>query len=109
MSLELGPMPLREAAQFLPSYASSDMVSAYSVFGGVPRYLELCDPQAALRENIVQLVMSKPGQLFDEPETLLKSELREPKRYASIISAIAGGATKLSEILGQVELGTQAR
>ena len=104
MSLELGPMPLREAAQFLPSYAPSEMISAYAVFGGVPQYLELCDPRAPLRENIVQLVMSKPGQLFDEPETLLKSELREPKRYASIISAIAGGATKLSEILGRVGL-----
>ena len=42
MSLELGPMPLREAAQFLPSYAPSEMISAYTVFGGVPKYLELC-------------------------------------------------------------------
>ena len=91
MSLELGPMPLREAAQFLPSYAPSEMISAYAVFGGVPKYLELCDPRAPLRENIVRLVMSKPGQLFDEPETLLKSELREPKRYASIISRDCGG------------------
>jgi AAA+ ATPase superfamily predicted ATPase len=102
MSMELGQMTLREASQFLPAYSSVDKITAYSVLGGVPYYLQLCDQQQSLRENIVRIVMSKSGQLFDEPEFLLQSELREPKRYASVIAAVANGAKKLSEIIGRV-------
>jgi hypothetical protein len=109
MALELQPMSLREAADFLPGYSPADVIAAYGVFGGIPRYLELCDPKRRLRDNVVDLVLSKSGQLFDEPEFLLRSELREPKRYANVISAIAGGATKSSEILGRMGLNDSSQ
>ena len=40
----------------------------------------------------------RSAYLFEEPENLLKQELREPALYNSIIMAIAGGASKMSEI-----------
>ena len=42
--------------------------------------------------------------LFEEPENLLKQELREPAIYNSIISAIAGGASHANEISTKVGL-----
>ena len=36
--------------------------------------------------------------LFEEPENLLKQELREPAIYNSVITAIADGATRLNQI-----------
>jgi len=44
--------------------------------------------------------------LYEEPENLLKQELREPAMYNSIISVIAGGASKLNEISTKVGLET---
>ena len=40
--------------------------------------------------------------LFEEPENLLKQEVREPALYNAIITAIATGASRMSEISGKV-------
>lgn len=42
--------------------------------------------------------------LFEEPENLLKQELREPSVYNSVITAIAGGASRSNEISTKVGL-----
>jgi uncharacterized protein len=101
-SLSLEPMSLREAVQFLPNYSVTDQIAAYATFGGIPHYLQMCDPDASLRENIDRLLLSKTGALFEEPEFLLQSELKEPRRYASIVAAIARGGTKLGQIVNRV-------
>jgi uncharacterized protein len=101
-SLSLGPMSLREAVQFLPNYSVTDQIAAYATFGGIPHYLQMCDPDASLRENIDRLLLSKTGALFEEPEFMLQSELKEPRRYASIVAAIARGGTKLGEVVNRV-------
>ena len=40
--------------------------------------------------------------LFEEPGNLLKQALREPALYNSIISSIAGGASRANEIATKV-------
>lgn len=50
-------------------------------------------------------VFDRSGYLFEEPENLLKQELREPGVYNSIITAIAEGASKLNEI--STKIGTE--
>jgi len=101
-SLSLEPMSLREAVQFLPNYSVTDQIAAYAIFGGIPHYLQMCDPDASLRENIDRLLLSKTGALFEEPEFLLQLQLKEPRRYASIVAAIARGGTKLGEVVNRV-------
>jgi uncharacterized protein len=102
MALQVEAMPLKEAALFLPHYSAIDKITAYAIFGGVPHYLQACNPEMSLRDNVIRLLMSSSGLLYDEPEFLLQSELRETKRYSSIVSAIATGANKLSEVVGRV-------
>ena len=80
-SLSLKPMSLREAAEFLPNYSAADQIAAYATFGGIPYYLQMCEPHAPLRENIDRLLLSKTGSLFEETEFLLQSELKEPRRF----------------------------
>jgi AAA+ ATPase superfamily predicted ATPase len=46
--------------------------------------------------------LSKTGALFEEPEFLLQSELKEPRRYAAIVAAIARGGTKLGQVVNRV-------
>ena len=44
--------------------------------------------------------------LFEEPANLLKQELREPALYNSIITAIAGGASRCNEIATKIGVET---
>lgn len=57
-----------------------------------------------LDEAVLENVFNTASYLFEEPENLLKQELREPAIYNSIISAIAGGASRSNEICTKVGL-----
>ena len=50
----------------------------------------------------MRLYFDKSGYLYNEPAMLLQQELREPAMYNSIITAIAGGASRLNEIATKV-------
>jgi uncharacterized protein len=102
MQMNVKPLPLRDAAMFFPDYSAEDLVVAHAVFGGMPYYLQLCDHQADLRTNVVNLLLSETGALVDEPNTLLQSELRDPAFYSSILSAISQGCTTTNEVAGRV-------
>ena len=99
---EILPLPLREAAAFVPDWEPADQIALFSVLGGIPYYLSLCDPSASLKENIERLFLDPSAMLQNEPEFLLRSEVNEPRRYASVAAAIADGATKPSEIVSRV-------
>ena len=101
--LDLPPLPVRDAVQFVPRHTPEDKLLTYGVFGGMPFYLQLLDKEATLRENVIKLLLTPTGALIDEPVVLLQSELREISRYASILAAIADGCTKHGEIIGRVK------
>ena len=64
-----------------------------------PAYLnQFNTPQATLEQQIKDKLLTPQSYLFDEVNFLLRSELREPRTYASLLHAIAGGATRLNEI-----------
>jgi uncharacterized protein len=103
MAMDVPPLPLRDAAQFFPHYTSEAQLLAFAIFGGIPFYLQLCNPEITLEENIIRLLLTSTGSLVDEPTVLLQSELRDIQRYASILAAIANGCTKHGEIIGRVK------
>jgi AAA+ ATPase superfamily predicted ATPase len=103
MAMEVAPLPFRDAAQFFPGYTPETQLLAFAVFGGIPFYLQLCDQQAPLEENIIRLLLTNTGPLVDEPAVMLQSELRDIQRYASILAAIADGCTKHGDIIGRVK------
>ena len=102
LKLDVRQLPFAAATEFLPDDASpDDAVRAWSVFGGVPYYLEELDGERSLGENVQRLVLTRHGSLHNEPEYVLRMELTEPTRYLSILEAIAGGATSRNEISGR--------
>jgi hypothetical protein len=103
MAIDLGPLPLRDAAQFFPDYSPEMRLMAYAIFGGVPYYLQLCDPATSLADNVIRLLLNNAGPLVDEPTVLLQAELRDIQRYASLLAAIADGCTKYGEIVNRVK------
>ncbi|MCB6288809.1 ATP-binding protein, partial [[Clostridium] scindens] len=68
------------------------------ILGGIPRYLEAFDADKSIGENIASKIIRNGSYLYEEPENLLKAELRETNTYNSILSAIANGRNRIIEI-----------
>lgn len=50
------------------------VVEQYAVTGGVPKYLEFFQDDRDLLDQLKDVVLSKNGFLYEEPNFLLKSE-----------------------------------
>lgn len=94
----------REMTVFHPALSFEDQALLYGITGGIPHYINKLDVTSTLEEALMDNLFSTSSYLFEEPENLLKQELREPAIYNSIISAIAGGASRANEISTKVGL-----
>ena len=94
----------REITQFHPALSLTDQALLYGVTGGIPHYVNKLEIEGDLDEALLDNLFNTSSYLFEEPENLLKQELREPAIYNSIIAAIAGGASRLNEISTKVGL-----
>jgi hypothetical protein len=102
LALDLPPLSYRDAAKFFPEWSADEQLRAYGILGGIPYYLNLCETEFTLSENIRELVLSTGAPLGDEPNNLLQSELRDVTRYATILRSIADGCTDSGSIIGRV-------
>lgn len=94
----------REMRVFHPDLSIEDQALLYGITGGIPHYINKLEVEGDLDEAILNHLFHTSSYLFEEPENLLKQELREPAIYNSIISAIASGASRLNEIATKVGL-----
>ena len=92
----------REITEFHPELKAADQALLYGVTGGIPHYINKLDVESNLDEALLDNLFSTSSYLFEEPENLLKQELREPAIYNSVISAIAAGASRSNEISTKV-------
>lgn len=74
----------------------------YGVTGGIPHYINKLEVESNLDEALLENLFNTFSYLFEEPENLLKQELREPAIYNFITCAIAGGASRSNEISTKV-------
>ena len=107
-ALQLKPFDYYETGLMLKEYSNIDKIKFYSVFGGVPYYLSLIDKNLTFEENVVKMFFKVDGNLFDEPNYLMKEEFREPAVYNSIIMAIAKGANRPHSIQEMAGLNPQS-
>ena len=91
-----------DAGKMLSNFNARDRVKLYACVGGTPQYLSQIKATESFEENIRRLYFDRSGYLYNEPAMLLQQELREPAMYNSIITAIAGGASRLNEIATKV-------
>lgn len=106
--IKLQPFTYREAKEFFPKYSNEEVVTVYSILGGIPLYLSLFDDSLSIRENVVKHCLSTTGYLFNEIETLLRMELKETLFYKNILQAINSGASTLNDIRTKIgEDGTK--
>lgn len=94
----------REMTVFHPELSFEDQALLYGITGGIPHYINKLEIASTLEEALINNLFNTSSYLFEEPENLLKQELREPAIYNSIISTIAGGASRANEISTKVGL-----
>ena len=107
-TIDLKPLDMADATQFFPEYDSETAITAWSIYGGTPYYLQTIDPDQPLGANVQQAILSERGLLYSEPDFLLRTELRHPNTYFSILRALAHGRRTPNEIAGMagVESGS---
>lgn len=98
MEMNIIPLKFRFIIDFYPNYNFEELINAYAVVGGIPRYLEEFDQSMSIEDNIRTKILNKTSFLYNEPINLLFEEFRDPAPYISIILAITQGYVKFAEI-----------
>lgn len=100
--IKLLPFDFRETCLYLKNMKDEDKAMIYGAVGGTPQYLLQINDRLSVEENIKDTFLNPVSFLFEEPVNLLKQEVREPAIYMAIITAIATGASRMSEISTKV-------
>ena len=100
--MRIDPFDFEDASKFLSSFNKVDQVMLYGMVGGTPQYLQQINNKLSVEENIKRTFLNPASSFFDEPENLLKQEVRDVSTYNAILMAIASGASRMSEISSKV-------
>ena len=100
--MKLLPFDFEETCRYLKNLSDEDKALIYGVVGGTPQYLLQMDDKLSVEDNIKNTYLNPISFLYEEPTNLLKQEVREPAIYTAIITAIATGSSRMSEISSKV-------
>lgn len=100
--IKLLPFDFEETCRYFKNLSKEDKAIIYGVAGGTPQYLLQMDDKLSVEDNIKNTYLNPTSFLYEEPTNLLKQEVREPAIYTAIITAIATGASRMSEISTKV-------
>lgn len=100
--MKIVPFDFEETCRYFQNFSDEDKALIYGIVGGTPQYLLQMNDELSIKDNIKNTFLNPTSVLFEEPENLLKQEVREPALYNAIITAIATGASRMSEISSRV-------
>lgn len=95
------PSVLKEIMHDLsPDYDNDDLLALYSFTGGVAKYVQLlADDHALTVDSMIDSIISPDSVFINEGRSILVEEFgKDYDTYFSILSAIASGNTRRSEI-----------
>lgn len=100
--LRIEPLPAGWIEDAFDLKKAADVVLQYATWGGVPRYWELAVRYDSHEQALVDLALDPLGVLHREPERLLLDETQDIARPASVLSLVARGCHRLSEIASRI-------
>ena len=100
--MKIQPFSFEETCRCFKNFSDEDKALAYGIVGGTPQYLLQMDDRLSIEDNIKNTYLNPISFLYEEPTNLLKQEVREPAIYMAIITAIAVGASRMSDISNKV-------
>lgn len=99
---KIQPFDFFEVCEYFKNYTAEEKLMAYGIIGGTPQYLLQINDKISIEDNIKNIYLNPTSAIYEEPNNLLKQEVREPAIYNAIITAVAAGASKMSEISSKV-------
>ncbi|MCD8332728.1 MAG: ATP-binding protein [Clostridiales bacterium] len=99
---KISPFDFFETCRYLKNYSDEDKALAYGIIGGTPQYLMQLNDKLSIEDNIKNTHLNPSSSIFEEPNNLLKQEVREPAIYNAVITAIATGSSKMNEISSKI-------
>ncbi|MBQ7370740.1 MAG: ATP-binding protein [Blautia sp.] len=103
LTILLKPFDFFECRKFFRNFSAIDMAYIYGIVGGIPQYLLAMNERLSVEDNIKATFFNPSSRIYEEPSVILRQEVREPALYNAILSAIANGASKLSEISSVID------
>ncbi len=107
--IHLREFSLAESAEMRPEYGREELLDAYMMLGGIPKYLELLADYPSLYLAIEDLGFRENGFLVDEFERIFVSHFGRNEDYVRIIGALAkhpyGISRKTLSAAARVDLG----
>lgn len=100
------PSVLKEIlAAYNPGYTKEDLLALYTFTGGVAKYVQLfVDDEVLTLDAMIDSMISSDSTFINEGRSILVEEFgKDYDTYFSILSAIAGGKTRRSEIESIIE------
>ena len=97
--LPVDPLPFGALTEFFPHYSAAERVTVYAILGGMPGYLERFDDRQTLKTNVQAQIFDRTGMFRLEPFALISDEVREPRNFLAIMSAIARGNHTVESIV----------
>lgn len=95
--IKLPPIPVSYIGQAL-NVNTIAAVEEYSIWGGIPRYWELRADYPDMDTAIRELALDTKGILAEEPQRLLRDDLRDTIQTSTILSIIGNGVNRITEI-----------
>ena len=102
--VDLGPISFEWTKCAFPSLSLWERFEHYAVWGGVPRYWEVCQGETSLWETLRRQVFSPQGLFRDEPDFVLHEDLKDAVQATSVLSVVGQGAARPSEIAARLQV-----
>lgn len=96
--INLKPFDYFDSSLFYKSCSVQQKIEFYSIFGGTPFSCSFINPNSSLQNNIVELLLNQNGILRLYIENILLSELSKLANANTILSVLANGKKKYTEI-----------
>ena len=97
--LDIHPLTFVEARAMLhPDDPADEMVTRFSIAGGMARYLAELGQGGSLRSLVCSRVLDRRAPLFDDPRLVLERELREPATYFSLLQELSHGEVGIEHL-----------
>ena len=100
--MKILPFDFGDACKYFNRFSPEDMAMVYGLVGGTPQYLLQMDDHISIEDNIKNIFLNPSSSIFEEPENILKQEVREPAIYNAIITAVAAGSSRISEVATKI-------
>ena len=102
--LKLAPIGYAWLRKAFPKCSAIERLEHYAVWGGVPRYWEVCQGENDLWETVRDEIFSPNGLFHEEPSFVLKDDLEGAAQAASVLSLIGQGAERPAEMAGRLQV-----